>query len=173
MASEKKAVDRYANLAAVHPVEAVVGTAKFEKFAFPYSIMDKIGILVCRIEYLFLSLAQLNSSGDSLECCLSIDDGIADFQDYTNPAMVDSAYIARYDLGAAATGNFVISPIVRDFSQLPGGGILVAPNPLYGGVKSSGAGGVMGCWVRLWYTYMTLATDEYWQLVESRRIITS
>lgn len=171
--AEKKSTDKYANLAAVHPVEAVAGTAKFEKFAFPFSIMDKVGLLISRIEYLFTSLTQLNSSGDILSCCLACDDGITDFQDFTQPSLIDSAYIARYDFGTAASGQLLASPLVRDFSQLPGGGILVAPNPLYGGVVSGGAGGVMGCWVRLWYTYTTLATDEYWQLVESRRVITS
>lgn len=170
---EKKAIDKYANLAAVHPVEAVAGTAKFEKFAFPFSIMDKMGLLITRIEYLFLSLTNLNSGGDSLECCLAVDNRITDLQDFANPSLVDAAYLARYDLGAAASGVLVQSPIVRDFSDLPGGGILVAPNPLYGGVKSNGAAGTMGCWVRLFYTYMELSADEYWQLVESRRVITS
>ena len=169
----QKVIDKYANLAAVHPVEAVAGTAKWEKYAFPFSIMDKMGLLITRIEYLFLSLTNLNSSGDSLEVALSVDSKITDFQDYTNPALVDSAYISRMDLGAAASGVFIVSPIIKDFSDLPGGGLLVAPNPLYGGVKSSGAAGVMCAWVRLFYTYMELGAEDYWQLVESRRVITS
>jgi len=63
--------------------------------------------------------------------------------------------------------------MIKDFSSLAGGGLLVAPAPLYGFVISAGAGGVMDAWVKLFYTYVELAADEYWQLVESRRIIST
>jgi len=168
-----KKADTFANVAAVYVLESAATTQTSKKFDFPFSIMDKMGLLITRIEYLFLSLSNLNSSGDTLEVALSVDSRITDFQDYTNPALVDSAYISRLDLGAAASGVLVVSPIIKDFSDLPGGGLLVAPNPLYGGVKSSGAAGLMGAWVRLFYTYMELAAEDYWQLVESRRVITS
>jgi hypothetical protein len=90
-----------------------------------------------------------------------------------DPSVVDSVVLSRYDLGVAASGLFMTRPISRDFTTLQGGGLLVAPGSLYAGIMSSGAGGVMSMWLRVYYTYMELSTDEYWQLVESRNVVTS
>jgi len=135
--------------------------------------MDKVGLVISRIEYWFQGLANLNSSGDSVSGALIAGSSIVSISNQADPQIVDSVALSRFDFGAAASGVFWATPIVKDFSALPGGGILVAPSPLSVAVQSSGAGGVMALWMRAWYTYLTLNTDEYWELVESRRIITS
>lgn len=172
MASKMK-TDTFANLAAVNPIESVAGTAAFLKFAFPFSIMDKMGLVINRIEYWPGTLNALNSSTDFVLFGLSISSAITDLSDQSNPAIVDSGRMQRLDIGTAASGILVEEPLIKDFSSLPGGGLLVAPNPLYGFVQSSGASSVMNAWIKLFYTYMELSADEYWQLVESRRIISS
>lgn len=172
MASKAK-VDTFANVAAIQVSEAVAGTTAYAKFAFPFSIMDKMAILVSRIEYWFGSLNQLNSSFDAVYAALLAGSSIVNINNQADPVMIDSCAVQRIDIGTAASGFFNISPIIKDFSDLPGSGLLMAPSPLYAAVQSTGAGGVMNCWMRLYYTYMELATDEYWQLVESRRIISN
>lgn len=169
----KKATDLWAQIAAVQVTEASAGTAAYTKFNFPFSIMDKMGIIISRIEYIFSSLTQLNSGGDYVLMGLAVANTVASLLAANDPQILDTHRVDRYDFGTAASAAFRDSPVVRDFSQLPGGGLLVAPNPLYGVIISSGASGVMGGWVRMYYTYTELATDEYWQLVESRRIISS
>jgi len=165
--------DTFANLAAVLVAEAVAGTAAYLKYAFPFSIMDKMGLIINRLEYWPGNLNNLNSSTDAVIMGLSISSSITDLTDQSNPAIVDSERVQRIDLGVAASGFFFEEPLIKDFSSLPGGGLLVAPNPLYGFVQGFGAGGVMNSWIKLFYTYMELTADEYWQLVESRRIISS
>jgi len=172
MATVKK-VDLYANVAALQVTESAAGTLTAEKFAFPFSIMDKMAILVSRLEYWPGDLNQLNGTGDYVLGGITVSATPTDLRNQADPQVIDSFSLGRIDLGAAATGLFVNMPWVKDFANLPGGGILLAPNPLYVAVKSSGAGGPMSLWVRMYYTYMQLATDEYWQLVESRRIISS
>ena len=172
MAAKSK-TDSFANLAAVCPTEAAAGTAAYLKFAFPFSIMDKMGLVINRIEYWPGSLNNLNSSTDSIVFGVSISSSITDLNDQANPAIVDSGRIQRLDIGTAASGLLVEEPLIKDFSSLPSGGILVAPNPLYGFVQSVGASGPMLSWIKLFYTYLELSADEYWQLVESRRIIST
>lgn len=172
MAAKSK-TDTFANLAAVCPTETAAGTAAYLKFAFPFSIMDKMGLVINRIEYWPGNLNALNSSTDNIVFGLSISSSITDLNDQSNPAIVDSGRIQRIDIGTAASGLLIEEPVVKDFSSLPGGGLLVAPNPLYGFVQSTGASGGMLAWIKLFYTYMELSADEYWQLVESRRIISS
>lgn len=171
MASKSK--DQYANIAAALAVETAAGTASYARFNFPYSVTDKIAILISRIEYWFGNINQLNSSVDVCYAGLVAANSIVDITNQADPAVVDSTRIYRLDMGAAASGLLINFPYIKEFSSLPGQGILVAPSPLSAVVQSAGAGGVMNCWVKLFYTYKELATDEYWELVESRRIITS
>jgi hypothetical protein len=168
-----KSKDQYANIAAVNVNEAVAGTAAYARYAFPYSVTDKVAILISRIEYWFSSLTNLNSSTDNVIAALCAASAVVDLANQADPAIVDSTRVVRVDCGAAASGILVNQPFIKEFSSLPGGGILVAPSPLYAAVKSDGAAAVMGCWIKLFYTYKELATDEYWELVESRRIISS
>lgn len=168
-----KSKDKFANLAAVSVTEAVAGTQISVKFNFPFSVMDKTGLIINRIEYWPSGIHQLNSATDYIWLGLLAAAAIVSPLDQSDPVLVDSMRIIRNDLGAAASGELVDMPFIKDFSQLPGGGILVAPSPLYAAVVSSGAAGVTGGFIKLFYTYLTLSTDEYWELVESRRIITS
>lgn len=169
-----KTKDQYANFAALLVTETAANTYTATKFAFPFSIMDKMGLLIHRIEYdWFIISAALGAANDRLVAGIVAAATVTDIEDVTDPLIIDSMRVSRYDLGAAASGFYFRQPYVKDFSNLPGGGILVAPNPLYLAVEGQGAAAASACQVRLYYTYMELATDEYWQLVESRRVISS
>lgn len=168
----KKSGDNWAQLAALQVTEASAGTAKYEKFAFPFSIMDKMALVINRIEYIF-GLTQLNGGGDYVIMGLTVSNTISSLLTLSDPQIIDQTRVDRYDFGTPASAALRDSPSIRDFSTLPGGGILVAPNPLYGVIISAGASAAMSGWIRLYYTYLEMNTDEYWQLVEARRIISS
>jgi hypothetical protein len=63
----------------------------------------------------------------------------------------------------------VQEPFVVDYTSLSGGGILVAPRPLYIGMDTIGAAAAGFCTVRLYFTIITLQASEYFELLESRR----
>lgn len=165
--------DTQANIAAVRVVESAANTLTLLRFNFPFSVLDKVALIISRIEYWPESLDQLNSATDTQTVALAAATSLVDITNQADPTIVDSVRIARHDLGAAASGFFMASPIIKDFSTLPGAGLMVAPSPLSAAIKGTGAGGAMQCWVKLFYTYKSLSTDEYWELVESRRIISS
>jgi len=170
----KKSGDSRANIAAVYCTEAAAGTIAYAKFAFPFSIMDKMALNINRIEYWFSGYGNLNSTADQIVAALvAANSGVTDMTDQANPVILDSARIHRLDYGTAASAMIIEQPFMKDLSTLPGGGILCAPSPLSVAVQSVGASAVCACWVKLFYTYMSLTTDEYWELVESRRIISS
>lgn len=171
--TKKGLIDKFANVAAVSVTESGTDTQTATKFAFPFSIMDKMALLINRIEYFFNSLGVLNSTTDTTYMALLAAASVVDITAQNDPLIVDTVRYTRYDLGTAASGLLLSAPVTRDFSTMPGAGILVAPNPLYAAIKSTGASGAASGWIRLYYTYMEMDTDEYWQLVESRRIISS
>ncbi len=167
-----KTKDSWAQVAAVAVLEASAGTAAYTKFAFPFSIMDKMALVLNRIEYVF-GLTQLNGGGDYCIMGLTVSNAVVSLLALNDPLIIDQSRVDRYDMGTAASSCLRDSPVIRDMSTLPGGGLLVAPNPLYGCIVSAGASGVMSGYIRMYYTYIEMATDEYWQLVEARRIISS
>jgi hypothetical protein len=76
-------------------------------------------------------------------------------------------------MGVAAAGMFVMNPYTKDFTSLAGGGILVPPNPLYLAVQGNNLVNAQTVYARLFYTHVELKPDEFWELVEARRIIVS
>lgn len=171
MASKK--LDTFANVAAINAAETVAGTIAYAKFAFPFSIQDKMALLISRIEYWFGNVSKLDTTTDAIYGALLAAPSIVDVTVQSDPVMIDSARIQRLDFGTAGSAQLLEQPYIKDFSNLPGSGLLVAPSPLYAAVQSVGASSAVSMWLRMYYTYMELSTDEYWQLVESRRIISS
>ena len=170
----KSTIDSFANIAAVSVTEVTAGVLAYTKFNFPFSILDKIGLIISRIEYWpTITLNLLNSTTDSFTMGLIAATSIVDIANQADPGILDTSRVMRIDFGTAASAIYVNNPWIKDFSALPGGGILTAPSPLSAAVQSSGAQGAMSAWIKLFYTYKELTTEEYWQLVESRRIITS
>jgi len=171
MASKK--TDTFANVAAIKVTESAAATQTSAKFAFPFSIMDKMALIVNRIEYWMASYAQLNTANDIFYAALTAAAAVTDIANQADPLIIDSFSTVRIDMGTAASGLIVSQPYIKDFSSLPGGGLLMAPAPLYGMVQGVGTTPLAACFIKLFYTYVELSTDEYWQLVESRRIISS
>lgn len=170
----KKALDTYANYAALTIVESAANTFTSTKFAFPFSIMDKMGLVLQRVEYDFTSFAGvLAAANDTITTGICVASSISDVDDPADPLLVDTMRLRRSDFGAAASGWAFQFPIVKDFTNLQGGGLLVAPNPLYGFVQGISAGAAATVSIKLFYIYLELGTEDYWQLVESRRIIGS
>ncbi len=170
----KTKADTFANIAALQVTESAANTQTAAKFAFPFSIMDKMALIISRIEYMIGNLsAGFNSSADYTTIAITTNATLANIENQADPMLIDSVRYSRLDYGAAASGMLITQPYQKDLSALPSAGILVAPSPLYAMIQSVGAASAMNCWVRLYYTYIELNTDEYWQLVESRRVISS
>lgn len=171
MAGQKPKGDLFANLAALYFDQTAANTDTFVAFNFPYSIQDKVAIVIHRIEYWLGSLADLNTTLDIAAFGLCVSKTLANIMDQTDPLIVDQLRIQRLDIGAAGTGMLVQQPYVKDFAALPGGGIITPPSPLYAFLGSTGAAATLTLAVRFYYTYKALSTEEYWELVETRRII--
>jgi len=167
----KKVTDQYCNVAAIDLTESAANTLTVAKFAFPFSIMDKMGLLISRVEYEFANLNTVfAASADQIIAGITAS-ATASLIDPTDPGQIDVIKWTRTDFGTAANAIITAAPSIKDFSMLPGGGLLVAPNPLYAAIMGVSAGAAGRVKVKMFYTYMELGTEEYWQLVESRRVI--
>ncbi len=172
MAINKKS-DSFANFAALGFAESAANTQTTTKFAFPFSIMDKMALVINRIEYWTGTYAALAAAADIFYLAITASASVTNIANQADPLIIDNMAFTRADFGAAASGQVIATPFIKDFSSLPGGGLLVAPAPLYALIQGVGCGSAVTAYFKLFYTYMELSSDEYWQLVESRRIISS
>lgn len=133
---------------------------------------DKFAMVIHRCEFELDDWSTLNSTGDLCAAALTVSNALSAIT--LNYAEVVTRQIwKRLDFGTAATGTLQRLPDVRAFEEMPGGGLIVPADRLYLAVKSEGASAANTVKVRLYYTLKQLKPDEYWQLVESRTILTT
>ncbi len=163
--------DRYANVAHIKVVESATGTLTYKKLETGISLFEKVAWVIARIEYYWLA-AGYAASGDGVKMGLTTSNNPPALTP-DEVAIVDLTKTRRVDMGTAASAIVDVSPIIRDFSQLPGGGLIVPPNPIYLAVIGVNQAAVVTMECRIYYTGVQLKGDEFWELVEARRIISS
>lgn len=173
--------DEFANIAYLSVAEINPGTLTFARLELATALMtEKQALIIHRAEFI---LAQgsglLDADGQFVSAALTLTDRITDIADLSQPEILFYVEKSRRDLstalGAAITypDTTVEVPILRDFSSLPGGGLLVPADRLYIGVNSNHGANAGSVSCRLYYTVMSLAVDQYWELIEARRIMTT
>jgi hypothetical protein len=169
-----KQTDSFANLAIVTVTESAANTLTFKKLETGISVNQKIGWVIHRVEYFLSSLlaAVFNGDGDNLSFGLSCSSTFANAIIEEN-SIFDFNNVQRADYGTAAVSIIHHQPFIKDLSMLPSGGIIIPPAPLYLFAKGTGLVSAETISARIEYTTLELSTDDFWQLVEARRPLTS
>ena len=164
-------------MATITVTESAANTLTFKKLETGMSLFEKYAWIISRIEYFFTFNGTLfNATADTLAVAVTTSNvrtTIMTSATFTDVSVLDMIQVTRTDLGAAATGMMSILPLVKDFSSLPGGGIISPPAPLYGAAEGSGLVSATTTIIKMYYTVLELGTDDYWELVEARRLLTA
>lgn len=163
--------DRYANVAHIQVTESAQNTLTYKKLETGISLFEKMAWVISRIEYYWLE-ATYAVAGDGIIMGITTSNNPSALTP-DQVAVIDMTKRKRGDFGTAASGFIHTYPIIRDFSQLPGGGLIVPPNPIYLAVVGVSQGAVVVLDARIYYIAVQLKGDEFWELVEARRIISS
>jgi len=159
--------DQYSNVGYGTVTEGGANTLTFAEIQTNVSVFEKIAWVIQRIEW-YIPLATrslLLDASDQFEMALCSSNTLTSLS-LGNPAVIDLYAL----LGSAVTAH-IASPIIRDFSMLPGGGRIIAPRPLHLGLKgtSVASAGTISC--RFLFTMKELSADEYIELVDFYRIV--
>lgn len=174
MAVKKGSADQFANIAFMTVTEDVAGTLKFARLEMANNLLtEKAALIIHRAEIFLDGPGLMNSAGDYAVMAITLSDRITSLGDLSQPEILISMTLGRSDFGAAASGILEQKPYLRDFSELPGGGILVPADRLYIGVKGNGLTAVAATSCRLYYTVKPLDTADYWELIEARRVMST
>jgi hypothetical protein len=170
----KQGGDLFSNMAIISVSESAANTLTFKKLETGISLTEKVAWVIHRLEWLIPTPHNsiFNADADTLYWGLALSNA------WTAAALSESTIIdfnsmTRLDYGTAANSIPFVRPIVKDFSGMPGGGLLVPPTPMYAYAQGISLAAAVTVAVRLHYTMKTMAINEYWELVEARRVLTS
>ncbi len=161
----KQTKDRYVNTAFGSVTESAANTLTFNEIQTSISIFEKVAWIISRIEWYLptATLALLAAADDLFDMALTASNNISSL------ALNAAAVI---DLNTFQNGNVAPSwPMVRDFSQLPGGGKIIAPRPLYVALKGTSVASAGSVQCRISFLQMVLTPDEYIELIDFYRIV--
>lgn len=128
------------------------------------SLFQQVALLVNRVEFrpALSTLAELAAAGDSLTMMFT------SYDPASMPALTDPRiYLYKCIETRGAATTLIESPLVLDLADLPGGGILIPPRPLYFGVISAGFAAAATVAFQLYYTVKELSKEDYLELIQS------
>ena len=167
-----KVKDVWSNKAYGTVTESAANTLTFAEIQTNVNIFDKVAWIINRIEWYLdiLSIALLTGGNDMIQMGLTASDNITGL-DLNNPSVIDMEQLSIFAwAGGAGTIAFDM-PLIRDFSGLPGGGLIVAPRPLYLGIEAGSLATPATAAARIYFQQKILAADEYLELVDFYRIV--
>jgi hypothetical protein len=163
--------DIFANIAHIQCLESAANTLTYRKLETGISLFEKVAWVIHRLEY-FLTAVETAAVGDGITCALCTSDNPSDILP-DEASQVDIITHYRQDWGTAASGWWRREPVMKDFVSLPGGGLIVPPNPIYLAVLGLSQTNPQTVDIRIFYTAKVLKPEEYWELVEARRLVSS
>lgn len=164
--------EMFAQLGYLSVTETAANTLTFAGLSVFSNVLGQKGMVIHRASYTLDTTAFGNmvGDGDGVTFGLSGDDSMtsitfndAEIYDYN---MLDLQYI-----GTAANSQQHYVPFVKDYTGLPGGGLLVPADRLYVYVKGHSAAGAIEIKCRFHYTIMDLSAQEYLELAQAMRVL--
>jgi len=175
MAGKKE--DMFSSTAFLSVLESAANTLTFAKLEIANALQlggQKLAFILHAIEYLhdIGNYALFNATADTLTFGLSVSNAFAT-PGLAYSEIVDFNMLTRVDVGAAASGGWRDAPNIKDFSQYPGGGLILPADRLYIFLAGTSLTGAARVYARIHYTTQELSADQYWQLVEQRHLLTT
>jgi hypothetical protein len=169
-----KQTDFYANIAFMSVLESAANTLTWKRLQLASSLMsEKAALIIHRADIqLTQHFTVLNANTAIISCCCSVSDRITDIRDLSQAEILFQTESQRVEASAVGT-HIVPQPQTLDFSTLPGAGIIVPADNLYVGIKGTTCGAAGLASIRIYYTVKALKTEEYWDLIEARRVMTT
>lgn len=169
--------EKFANRFFCEAHEAAAGTAAFTEVPTYLNAFEKKAFVIHRLEYNFENgiIPLMAAAGDMVCAALTTTNVYTTLrpQDILNePGLHDYVALEALMVGAAAGRQDAIAPIIHDFTELPGGGLIVPGRPLFVGAYGYSLANPVHVSVRGWFSIIELKAEEFLDLVDAYRIVT-
>lgn len=168
--------DAYTQYFGLTVVESGASTLTFQQLQTGGQLFERRAIIIHRVDYVIAKATQnlLVNLADRLEFGLSLSNLLTTIP-ITDPNIVDLVQIDYEGIALSTPATnwaYQEAPHVRDFSMLPGGGLIVPAFPLFGFVRGTSLGSAATIALRGYFTVKELAAEEFVELVQALRVIT-
>ena len=171
--AKKVTKDIFSNLAYGSVVETALNTLTFSEINTGVSVHERIAWIINRILWypLVATLNEIKITTEQLDLALTAHSNVDDIAALSDPGVLTLMTLSRLADATATGSEREITPFIQNFSDLPGGGLIIAPKPLYVAAKGSNLAGPTSTHCRIYYTIKELEPDEFWELVQAARIV--
>jgi len=166
------AKDVYPNIVYASVVESAANTLTFTKIETGYGGLQKTAWIIHRIEW-FLGIgirSLVIDNSDAIDCAL-VTSNLISALDLSQAALIDLYEFKTFEKSAVGFRCFD-DPITRNFADLPGGGRIVLPYPLYLAVKGVSLASAVTVKARIFFTERELGDADWMELVQQTRLLT-
>lgn len=169
MAKQSRVFDAFSNMIVRSITLSAANVLTFEDLNIGFTILDRAALKIERLEYDVPSATfnLLTAGLDSLEFGLTTSNNLSDL-DPAQQEVIDAERILRQDIGTPGNTVYQMFPLVKDLTNLSGGGLLVAPKPLYFAGNSESIASAATFKLRMFFTIVQLQQTEYIELLETR-----
>lgn len=164
-----KVADIFANRAFESVTMTAADALTFSQVQFGVGLFQGVAAIIHRIEWFpsAVSLRELvGGSSDSIELALTNRDDLTAIAPTSQNVLALKELVAG-QIGTAASGWIVQLPLVNDFTELGGGGLIVPANPLYIGMETAGAAAASVVDAIIYLTFKELTDAEYVELIQT------
>ncbi len=158
--------DKYANIMFEKATESSANTLTFKKIEIGMSLFDKVAILIHRIEW-YNYAGYLIAADDALSWGLSTSNSWT-IVSSDQPSIITFRSLLLRDFGTAGNNWVIPTPLIDDFSTLPGGGLLTTPKPLFLFVSGTALASPGVVEMRMFFTIQKLSDSDFFELLETR-----
>jgi hypothetical protein len=172
MAPKKKTQDLFCNKFYATVEETAANTLTFEEIQTNINIFDKTAWVLERLEWYIPSASyyELAAAGDIIQAALTTSNQMDDLG-LDDAAVIDMLEAKATIYGTAESANIQHHPIIRSFSQMSGGGLIIAPRPLYIAIMGTSLANPVSAQVRGYFRQVQMSPDEYIELIDFYRIL--
>lgn len=166
-----KQTDEFANKFYGTVTESAANTLTFSEIPTQVNTFQKVGWVIHKLEWYipYATLALMVDTADGMQLALTSSNKATALA-LSDPIVIDLLEITQL-LRSAVGYNYFQFPFIRDFTSMPGGGLIVAPRPLFVAAKGVGLATVGTYAVRGHFTARELSAEEYIELVDFYRIV--
>lgn len=170
--SAPQKMDLFANKFYATITESAANTLTFEEIPTNVDIFSKAAWILERLEWYIVqgNISEVQATADILQVALVASNNLTELS-LGDAAVVDLVDITIRVQGTPAVSELMTQPFIRDFSGMAGGGLLVAPRPLYIAVQGTSLANPIVAKVRGYYRQIILDAAQYLDLVDFYRIL--
>lgn len=164
--------DQYSQIGYIAVTQSAANTLTFNGISIMTSFLSNSAMILHELIYQIgpNDYALMTAAADVIYVGMTGSDTMTSLA-LNDPEVYDLRFVHRFDMGAAATGQVIKEPVVTDFTNLPGGGVLVPADRIYGFVDSTGLASAITVEMRFRFTVLELSANEYLELAQSLRVL--